>query len=246
MNLIKTKSFEIAVNIKGDVNSIKLAIVLPGRLDTKDYVHMISLVDYLASRGYLALSFDPPGTWDSLGDIELYTTTNYLKAVDELIEYFGNKSTLLVGHSRGGTIAMLVGPQNPHVTHFISIFSYYGAPRDPREERIVNGNVISYRGLPPGNIKNTAQKEFALPLSYFKDAKQYNALESLKNCTKPKLFFYGTKDDINKPEEIKEAFEKSADPKVLYALDSSHSYRYSPQLIEEINLVIGKFLDTII
>lgn len=105
MKTVRTKTFELAVCAKGDPRSSKLALVLPGRLDTKSYIHNTRLVDYLASRGYFALSFDPPGTWESPGDITLYTTTNYLKAVDELIEYFGGKPTLLAGHSRGGTIS---------------------------------------------------------------------------------------------------------------------------------------------
>src|SRR3989338_1587478 len=169
MEIIKTKTFELAVYAKGDPNSSKLAIVIPGRLDTKDYIHNTSLVDHLAHRGYFALSFDPPGTWESPGDIELYTNTNLVKAVDELIEHFGNKKTVLAGHSRGGTIAMLAGPKNPHVTHFISIFSYYGAPSDPANERIVGGKVMSYRDLPPGNTKTKEQREFGLPLNYFED-----------------------------------------------------------------------------
>lgn len=243
MKIIKTKTFELAVYERGDLSSPKLAIVIPGRLDTKDYVHNTSLVDQLASRGYLALSFDPPGTWESPGDIELYTTTNYLKAVDELIEYFGNKPTLLAGHSEGGTIAMLAGPKNPHVTHFIPIFSYYGAPSDPSEERIVDGKVISHRDLPPGNMKTKEQKEFGLPLNYFEQGKQYHALTGLKNCAKPKLFFYGVKDDMNDPEDVKKAYEESVEPKMIHALNSDHDYRYHPEIIEEANHIIGKFLD---
>src|SRR3989338_4759008 len=107
--MLKTKSFDLAVYAKGDPASSKLAIIIPGRLDSKDYAHNTSLVDYLAGRGYFALSFDPPGTWESPGDIGLYTTTNLLKVVDELIEHFGNKPTLLAGQSRGGTVAMLAG-----------------------------------------------------------------------------------------------------------------------------------------
>ncbi len=240
--LIKTKTFELAIYEKGDPNSSKLAIVIPGRLDTKDYIHNTSLVGYLASRGYFALSFDPPGTWESSGDIGLYTTTNCLKAVDELIEYFGCKPTLLAGHSRGGTIAMLAGPKNPHVTHFIPIFSYYGAPSDPSDERIVDGKVMSYRDLPPGNTKTKEQKEFGLPLNYFEDGKQYNALSDLKNCTKPKLFFYGVEDDMNDAEDVKKAFEESAEPKIIHGLNSDHDYRYHPEIVEEVNKVVGLFL----
>lgn len=243
MKILKTKTFELAVYEKGDPNSSKIAIVIPGRLDTEDYVHNTSLVDFLASRGYFALSFDPAGTWESPGDIGLYTTTNLIKSVDELIEFFGNKPTILAGHSRGGTIAMLAGPKNPHVTHIIPIFSYYGAPSDPADERIVDGKVISYRDLPPGNEKTKEQKEFRLPLNYFEDGKQYNALVGLKNCAKPKLFFYGVEDNMNDPEDVKTAYQESAEPKEIHALNSDHDYRYHPEIIEEANQVIGKFLD---
>ncbi len=240
---IKTKSFDLAVYAKGDQGSPKFAIIVPGRLDTKDYVHNTSLVDFLANQGYFALSFDPPGTWESPGDIELYTTTNCLKAVDELIEYFGSKPTLVAGHSRGGTIAMLAGPKNPAITHFISIFSYYGEPSDPEEERIVDGKVMSYRDLPPGNTKTKEQKEFGLPLNYFEDGKRYNALPGLKNCTKPKLFFYGMEDDVNDPEDVKKAYEVAVEPKMIHPLNSDHDYRYHPKIIEEVNKVVGLFLD---
>lgn len=127
MKKIETESFELAVYTAGDATSSKFAIVIPGRLDTKDYIHNTSLVDSLASRGYFALSFDPPGTCGSSGDIQLYTTTNYLKAVDELINYFGSKMTVLAGHSRGGTIAMLAGPKEllcePYYSDFCLLWS---------------------------------------------------------------------------------------------------------------------------
>ncbi len=243
MKIIKTKSFELAVYEKGDPNSPKLAIIIPGRLETKDYINYTSLVDYLASRDYFALSFDPAGTWESPGDVGLYTTTNLIKSVDELIEFFGNKPTILAGHSRGGTIAMLTGPKNSYVSHIIPIFSYYGAPSDPADERIVDGKVMSYRDLPPGNAKTKEQKEFGLPLNYFEDGKRYNALAGLKDCTKPKLFFYGIEDDINDPEDVKKAYEESAEPKMIRGLNSDHNYRYHLEIIEEANQEIGKFLD---
>ena len=138
---------------------------------------------------------------------------------------------------------MLAGPKNPRITHFISIFSYYGASSDPKEERIVNGKVMSYRDLPPGNTKTKEQKEFGLPLNYFEDGKQYNALSGLKNCTKPKLFFYGVEDDMNDPEDVKEAYEIAAEPKMIHPLNSGHNYRYHPEIIEEVNKVVGLFLD---
>lgn len=243
--MIKTKSFELAVYAKGDLESTKVALIIPGRLDTKDYIHNTTLVDYLAQRGYFALSFDPPGTWESPGGMELYTTTNCLKAVEELIEYFGNKPTLLAGHSRGGTVAMLAGPRNEYVIGIISIFSFYGAPSDPELERIENGALVSYRDLPPGDKKTNEQKRFDLPLAYFKDGAQYDALPRLRDSNIPKLFLYGTEDRMNDPEDVKKVFEESTEPKMLEGIEAEHDYRLSHDAVEAVSHAVGKFLDSL-
>lgn len=241
MTFVRTQHFELATYAKGDPLSHKLAIVIPGRLDSKDYAHNISLVDFLSSKGYFALSFDPPGTWESPGGIEMYTTTNYLKAVDELIEFFGNKPTLLAGHSRGGTVAMLVGPKNPAVNSFIAILSSTGAPDNPDKSRIIDGALISYRDIPPGTSKTKEQMRFDLPLQYFTDGQTYDARSGLSHCTKPKLFFYSTEDDANKLEKV--GFETSPEPKMIHPLHTEHDYRYHPEIMDEVNQVIGHFLE---
>ncbi len=241
MELIDTSHFRLATYSHGNPDSPRMALILPGRLDTKDYIHNTSLVDYLGSQGYLALAFDPPGTWDSPGSIGLYTTTNYLQAVDELITYFGHKPTVLIGHSRGGTIAML-SANHPHVTNIVSIFSYYGAPSSPNKERIIDNKVISRRDLPPGNTPTQEQKQFTLPLNYFADGQQYNALPILQNSPKPKLFFYGTKDTATQASDVQYAFKQSLEPKQIQDIDCEHDYRYYPEAITQINQTISKFL----
>ena len=123
--IITTKSFELAIYANGSLSSNKIALVLPGKLDTKDYAHMHSHVEFLATKGYFAISFDPPGIWESSGNIKIYNMTNYLKAINELIQYYGNKPTFIMGHSRGGSMAMLAGIKNSYVTHFASLMSSY-------------------------------------------------------------------------------------------------------------------------
>ena len=72
MSVINTPNFKLATYQAGDPDAQKLALVLPGFLDTKDYAHMKAHVDLLAAQGYFALSIDFPGTWESGDDIELY------------------------------------------------------------------------------------------------------------------------------------------------------------------------------
>lgn len=241
MKIIKTKTFQIAVYEKGDENSDKMALVIPGRLDTKDYIHLTSLVDHLASKGFFAVAFDPPGTWESPGSIALYSTTNTLKATDELIEYYGNRPTLLVGHSRGGCNAMLSCCSNRYATGFVAIMSDSGPSKvdQPDENDTIH---MSYRDMLPGTTRTAEQKEFPLPVSYFADNAKYDAKEGLANCQKPKLFFYGTQDVLVSEKTIRDTYDLSAEPKMIHELNTEHDYRLHPDMIGEVNNVIDEFI----
>ncbi len=240
--LIETLSFKLAIYIKGDQSAGKLALLVPGRLDTKDYANFVSHADYLASRGYFAVAFDPPGTWDSPGDISLYTTTNYIKAIHELIEYFGNKPTLLLGHSRGAAVSILVSMKNAIIEGIVLVMANYGVPTQPKAESVEKGFELSYRDLPPGTHETKEQKEFVLPMAYWEDGKRYNVTEELKKCTKPKLLIYGDQDEFTPIEVVKKLFEEIPEPKVIKRLHCTHDYRYFPEVIEEVNKIVGDFI----
>ncbi|HEY4963156.1 MAG TPA: alpha/beta fold hydrolase [Candidatus Saccharimonadales bacterium] len=228
--------------MKGSNDAKNLAIVTPGRLDSKDYISLTSLVDMLADQGFLALSFDPPGTWDSPGNINLYSTTNTLKAINELIGYFGNRPTILIGHSRGGANSMLVGTVNNVVTSFVSMMSRSGPTSNDLPPKGSSEPVLSFRDLPPGSERTKQQKEFRLPLSYFEDQENYDASDGLKHCKKPKLFFYGTQ-DLMVPEQVGRAiFDQAAEPKSLQLVSSEHDYRLHPEIIKEVNSAIKDFI----
>lgn len=129
------------------------------------------------------------------------------------------------------------------MSHIIPIFAYYGAPDDPEPDEIVNNKVISFRDLPPGDVATEKQKKFELPLAYFEDGKKYDALPALRDYKKPKLFIYGSQDGVNLPEYVMMVYKESADPKMIHSVNSDHDYRYHPQIIKEINGVIGNFLE---
>ena len=240
MEFLKTTTFTLAANVYGDQNASRLALLLPGRLDTKDYAHMAAHGIFLASQGFLAVSFDPPGTWGSPGDIALYTVTNYVKAVHEVIAHFGSRPAVLVGHSVGGRVAMIAGPENEAVTHSVYIMSKAG-PSGVDLDRVVNDAVVSLRDLPPGD--GEPKKEFHLPLAFFKDAETFDVMEKLKEYNKPKLFIVGKKDKLIRNEEIQETFMGAGEPKELKEIDWGHDYRRSLEMIETINDLIKSFVE---
>jgi len=243
--MITTKNFQLAVRTFGNQAAEQLALILPGRLDTKDYSHMLAHAEYLAQRNYLSVTFDPPGTWESTGDISLYTMTNYLQAINELIEHYGNRPTLLMGHSRGGSMAVLAGMRHQCVTKFISVMgacSYapdkYETDSDGEWQRL--GYKINRRELPG---KDSEFVDYQLPYSFADDAKQYDLYDELRVCQKPKLFIYGTRDQLVPPPLAEEIFAVASEPKELVMIDSDHDYRRSQKMINEVNDLVGQFLE---
>ncbi|NMC51768.1 alpha/beta hydrolase [Candidatus Kuenenbacteria bacterium] len=241
MNIIKTKSFELAILSRGDCSAPKLAILIPGRLDTKDYINFVSHAEYLTGNGFLAVAFDPPGVWGSPGGIELYTTTNYIKAINELIEYFGDKPTLLLGHSRGAAAAILAS-SNINVIGVVSVMANFGAPTVPSGEAQGKGFEITRRDLPPGGTPTKERKEFTLPIAYWDDGKKYNTIETLKKCIKPKLIVCGTTDQFTTPDEVKNLYKMIPEPKMIKEINCNHDYRYYLGAIQEVEEALGQFL----
>jgi pimeloyl-ACP methyl ester carboxylesterase len=239
--IIKTDSFELAVYEKSSKDSDKLAIVLPGRLDTKDYPHMRSHVNFLASKGFLALSFDPPGTWESKGDISIYSTTNYLKAIQELILYYGNKPTLLLGHSRGGSMAIIGGVKIPQVYAFISIMGKASYPKTLYKNWKVGETKISTRDTPRFYSEKT--KSFKLTYDFVKDSLKYNLKKELELCDKPKLFIAGKLDELVDVSMVTKDYDISKEPKELVIINSNHDYRKNESMIEKVNELIERFIE---
>lgn len=242
--IIQTKSFKLAVAISGNEDSEKLALLLPGRLDSKDYINFDNHLKYLAEKGFFAVSFDPPGTWESHGGIELYTTTNYIKSVNELIDNFGNRPTLLFGHSRGGTVAILVAQKNPNVIGIIAAMPNLGAPVSPDPESMKNGIKLSYRDMPPGSHRTKEQKEFRLPIAYFKDGEKYDPTDAIINLKKPKMILFGDQDELFDSGLVEKICQNFPEPKIIKKLNSPHSYRRCPEVITKVNDLIGQFIES--
>src|SRR3990167_417030 len=241
MKFIRTKSFKLAVYARGNKDAGRLALILPGRLDTKDYAHMRSHVEYLADKGFYAVSFDVPGTWESPGNLTDYTTSLYIKVVEEIIEHF-NKPTILIGHSRGGAVAMLVGVNDTSVIAMVMVMATYGSPTPANAEAVKLGYQVERRDLPGKESRTVMPRIYKLPIGFFKDGEKYHPGEVLKKSTKPKLLIYGTRDEFTSPEKVKAIYESLPKPKVLHELDSEHDYRYRPEIIKEVNETIGQFL----
>lgn len=240
--MLETINFIIAANIRGDENSSKLALLLPGRLDTKDYVNFVSHSVCLSKQGFLVVAIDPPTSWDSPGELSNYTTNSYMQAVNELIGYFGNRPTLLLGHSRGGATAMLCS-SNPAVSGLVLVNAAYGNPSSPDPAKVENGKLVEYRDLPPGNVRTAEQKRFDIPLTYFEDGAKHEPLKALQEFKGPKLLVIAENDGFSSVAKVQDVFASLPDPKELLEINGTHDYRLYPKEIEAVNSALGAFVD---
>lgn len=241
MNMIKTENFELASNQYGDPDAEKLAILMPGRLDTKDYANFVSHGELLAELGYFAVAIDPPGTWESPGGLAIYSTSSYLQAVNELIDYFGNRPTLLLGHSRGGATAMLASG-NPAVERLVVVNSAFGSPTPPPPGEMQDGILVESRDLPPGDSRTEEQILFDLPMYYFEDGKKHNPEQALQAFEGPKLVVHASRDEFVSMDRLHKIFDSLKEPKTLLELDSTHDYRLFPDAITAVNEALKSFI----
>ncbi len=243
MKNIDTTNFRLAVNSKGKEDSEKVAILMPGRLDTKDYANFVRHLDSFADLGFYALALDPPGTWDSPGDLINYTTTNYLEAINELIDHLGNRPTLLFGHSRGGATAMLASV-NTAVSGLVVVNAAYGKPSAPNPDEIEDGFLKESRDVPPGDTRTDEQILFKLPLGYFEDGAKHDPLLALQKFSKPKLIIHANQDEFVSLDRVKEIFATLSEPKMFLEINCTHDYRLFPDEITKVDSTLAEFVET--
>ena len=243
--IIRTPSFELAVTTRGDENAERIAFVLPGLLDTKDYPHITSLQDALAHAGYFAVSLDAPGTWESGGDISLYSMQSYEKAVQELHEHYGKKPVVFAGHSFGGFLSLKLGASIPETIAIVDIMgtSRYGTETENDEALDTwkrEGMRRGRRDLPqnPHNFMN-----YVLPYDFHIARAGTDTRAALALSDAPKLFIAGKEDITVPPEQVLDGYNACREPRKFVEVAGDHDYRKDTARVQFVNDIVVAFLE---
>jgi pimeloyl-ACP methyl ester carboxylesterase len=219
---------------------MKVALLLPGYLDSPDYSHMLIFQERLQELGYLVERIDPCNLW-ATGDIANYSITNFLQQLKERVDYHSQQKPeelVLIGHSQGGMVAIIAGSTLPAVTKVVAL-----CPPDKRTDSAhkwgETGIRISKRDLPenPDQIR-----EFAVPYSFVEDAAKYSAAEAIKNLHKPTMIFISLEDTTVLPEITEKIVSNANNPHVIRQPGLGHDFRRSKEQTELVMAEIGKFL----
>lgn len=213
---------------------MKIALLLPGYLDSPDYLHLVTFEKRLKELGYVVERLDACNLWKT-GDVQNYTITNFIKQIRDRVDFYKNQNPeeiLLLGHSNGAFTSIVAGARIPEVTKIIALCP--PPDKEGSEHKWVNGVRVSKRDLPNNPTKF---REFAIPDTHIKDAVQYSAAEDVKKINKPIMIFISLDDTVVKPEWTEEIVSNANDPYVVRQPNMGHDFRNSH---EECNIVMNK------
>ena len=218
---------------------MKVALLLPGYLDSPDYSHIITFEKRLKELGYTVERLDPCDLWKT-GDVDNYTITNFIKQIKDRVDYYKNQNPeeiVLIGHSNGAFTAIVAGARIPEVTKIVSLCP--PPDKEGSEHKWVNGVRVSKRDL-PDNPK--AFREFAIPDTHIKDAVQHSAVEDVKKIQKPIMIFIALDDTVVLPEWTEEIVSNANSPYVVRQPAMGHDFRFSQKECDIVMNHIEKFL----
>lgn len=247
VQIASTNGMLSAVIHTPEVEGNKLAILCPGYLDSKDYKNIVVLAEDLTKRGYTVVRFDPTGTWDSEGDISKYTMSQCIEDIHSILydmreqkhlrDGTGYTETLIGGHSRGATVAILYAARDPGVTQVLAIMPQVGKESENLHRYVEwkkTNDRVSYRDLPDDPDK---KREFHVPFSFAQDADRYNVIKEVKKTKAAVILVAGELDETCTPDSIKKIHENAigvgSDFVTIPGID--HDYRHNEAQVKLVN-----------
>jgi len=219
---------------------MKLALLLPGYLDSPDYQHFMLFDKRLVELGYTVQRVDLGNLWET-GDASNYKISYFIDQIRQIIisnQDQKPEEVVLIGHSMGAFTAIIAGSRLNEVTKIISLCP---PPDFSRSKTKWQDRVrISERELPSDPSKS---RIFTIPDAFIEDALSYSAVEEVKGITKPVMIFIALADTVVPPEDTERIVTSSLNPlHVVRQPNMGHDFRNSQQQCSVVMNEIEKFL----
>ena len=216
---------------------MKLALLLPGYLESPDYHHLVVIDDSLTKLGYTVLRVDPCGLWQTR-DTSYYLTTNYISQVTGIINSYKEQKPeeiILIGHSLGCLVALQIAAVVPQITKVVCLSP--PSSLDKSDHKWVNGYRTTKKDV-PGNSEEFT--EFTIPYSFTEDRKQYSMIDSFNGCQKPILTIMG--EDDPSTIELEPVLTKLSHLTFKKFPSMGHDFRQSEELCQQVASEIVNFV----
>lgn len=214
---------------------MKLALLLPGYLDSPDYLHLKTFDKRLTELGYTVERLDLGNLW-ATGSSKDYTVTHFLDEIKERVNFYQTQTPeeiILIGHSRGAFTAIVAGNKIEEIDKVVALCPPPDFEASARKW-VNQGSRITKRDLPDSPFEF---REFSVPYAYIEDSMKYSAIESAELLHKPLMILIALNDEVVAPELTERIVAAANNPHVVRVPNLGHDFRKSQA---ECDLVMGK------
>lgn len=196
----------------------------------------------LALNNVAVLRFDFTGIGESTGNFSNTNFTSNASDIEDAARYLSNNyeaPKLLIGHSWGGTAALLAAGRMSDIKAVCTI----GSPYDPKHiEHILQGKMeeVFEKGhaevdLGPNTIKVNRQ--------FLKDIHRHSVENEIKNLNKPLMIFHSPQDRIVGIQNAKKIYKAAHHPKSFISLDKADHLLTDRSFVHLVADMIGSWSD---
>ena len=184
---------------------------------SKNYNTATNISHQLANVNVATLRFDFTGLGESITNQAVSSFSRNIKdligAAHFLSENYGDPE-ILIGHSLGGTAAILASDFIPSIKAIITI----GAPADMKE---ISNMMIKARGDGDQELVKVGDTPFVISPGFIDDLKNHNSLEILEKSRKAVLIMHSPQDKVVNIDNATEIYTHAFHPKSFISLDGS-------------------------
>lgn len=174
----------------------------------------------LALHNIAVLRFDFTGIGESEG---AFSQTNFTSNISDIIEAAGyladhyEPASLLIGHSWGGTAALVAAGQLPEVKGVCTI----GSPYDPAHiDHLLDDYLDEIKQNGQADVRLGA-KTIKIKRQFLEDIKDHSTVSGIENLGKALLIFHSPQDRVVGIQNAAQIFKAARHPKSFLSLDQS-------------------------
>ncbi|TVR87162.1 MAG: alpha/beta fold hydrolase [Saprospirales bacterium] len=179
-----------------------------------------NIADGLTSAGFGVLRFDFTGLGMSEGE---FADSNFSSQVSDIthavkwLEENYRAPALLVGHSLGGTAALLAGTDLESVRAMVSV----GSPAEPEHvKHLFREDLKEIEKMGAAEV-NIGGRGFRIKHQFIKDITSRSLLKKLEHSRKPLLIMHSPQDSIVGISEAEKIYQAAFHPKSFVSLDGA-------------------------
>lgn len=243
----REKPILLDVYINNQLENKPVVIFCHGYKGFKDWGAWNLVAEEFVKKGFnfIKFNFSYNGTTienpNDFDDLKAFGENNYITELNDLSividwinqengyqKYFDTKQIYLIGHSRGGGIALLEGKSNPTVSKIVTwatVSNYFERlPGQAEIEKWKKDGVI---------YQFNSRTKQQMPLYYqfyeslMRNKEQLDIEEAVSKTNKPILFIHGEEDKVVLPEESVKLNQLNDESKLLLVKNGTHTFNTS-------------------